>query len=120
MIPKGIGTESRPSHNRKNYRPKPMEVWLADIPFDNGQGSKIRPVIVVRENNGKFDVVMMTSSKPNSEKDFILMDPESAGLEYGSTVKAGKIYSVTSFKFRQKKGNLSDYDREELGTRIRK
>ena len=91
---------------------------MVDIPFDGRDGSKVRPAIVVKESEGKYGVVMMTSSPPSSDHDFILMDPESAGLEYGSTVKAGKIYYVTPSKFRIKKGNISDYDKEELRSRI--
>ena len=118
MIPNKFSERKMNSHNRVNYRPKHLEVWLVDIPFDGRDGSKVRPAIVIKESDGKYGVVMMTSSPPSSENDFILMDPESAGLEYGSTVKAGKIYYVTPSKFRTKKGTLSEYDKEELRIRM--
>ena len=111
-------TGRKPTHNR-TFRPKLMEVWIVDVPFDNGRGSKKRPAIVVRESDGRYGVVMMTSSDATSDRDFTLMDPESAGLEYGSTVKAGKVYDVAASRFYQKKGVLSDYDRDELALRMR-
>ncbi len=109
----------KPSHNRSPKSPKPMETWFVELPFDNSDDKKKRPGIVVKENNGMFDVVMITSSGAHSEKDFTIMDTEYAGLDHDSTVRLGKIYKVSASKFDHKLGELSEYDVEELMDKIK-
>ena len=112
-----INGRKKSSHNRKNLRPKLYEVWLADMPFENSKGGKQRPVIVVKEGEN-YGVVILTTSPATSTKDFSLMIPEEAGMDFSSTVKAGTIHHITASKFIHRMGKLSDYDREELLSRL--
>jgi mRNA-degrading endonuclease toxin of MazEF toxin-antitoxin module len=42
-------------------RPAPGEIWWADVPFQDGEGSKIRPCLVLRTGAGGSSVLKITS-----------------------------------------------------------
>jgi hypothetical protein len=79
-------------------RPKPGEIWWADIPFDDGQGSKDRPCLVVRTHAASVDVLYITSkSKVMAYRDFIEIptaswdrkDQESSYLRLANPIRIG-------------------------------
>jgi mRNA interferase MazF len=54
--------------------PLPGEVWLADIAFTSGTGSKIRPVLVLWLEAEDAIVSAITSAAPRSVTDIPLQD----------------------------------------------
>ncbi len=42
-------------------RPAPGEIWWADVPYQDGDGSKIRPCLVLRTGPGGSTVLKITS-----------------------------------------------------------
>lgn len=94
--------------------PQPFEVWLADVPFDDGYNHKNRPVIVVENNSEWFSVLPMTSRYPKYDSEFQLYDWQCAGLNYQGTVKNERVM-LSYNSFIHKIGNLtqSDIDRVE-------
>jgi hypothetical protein len=42
-------------------RPAPGEIWWADVPYQEGNGSKIRPCLVLRTGRGGSTVLKITS-----------------------------------------------------------
>lgn len=106
------------SHNHKNRVPKPREVWFVEFPFDGEIGGKKRPGIVFREVEGRYDVVMITSSDVLSCKDFRIMDPEFAGLDHDSTVRPERMCRISVSKFDYKLGDLSEDDWKELSEKM--
>ena len=42
-------------------RPAPGEIWWADVPYQEGNGSKVRPCLVLRTGRGGSAVLKITS-----------------------------------------------------------
>lgn len=88
--------------------PRPMEVWNADLPFDDNYGSKDRPVIVLGRKNDSYDVLMVTTH-PRGEC-FRPMDPYPAGLDSRSHVRTDRLFKIPRSRFNYLMGELSDED----------
>jgi len=54
-------TPLRPPRPGWRGRPAPGEIWWADVPFQDGAGSKIRPCLVLRTGPGGSAVLKITS-----------------------------------------------------------
>ncbi|MBI1832640.1 MAG: PemK-like protein [Planctomycetes bacterium] len=70
---------------------QPGEFWLADIPFTDGAGSKIRPVLVLWLDGVDAVVAVVTSAGPRSVTDVVLSDWRAAGLRVASTVRLSRL-----------------------------
>ena len=43
---------------------QPMDIYIADVPFDEENGSKVRPALVLRVRDGWVNVFKVTSQYP--------------------------------------------------------
>lgn len=100
---------------------KPMDLFIANIPFDDNQGSKIRPALVININQNQVSVFKITSQyKHKSAKIRRLYYPiknwEKAGLSKQSYIDTHKLYQLPKKAVfnRRPIGTLSDFDCLEL------
>ena len=90
-----------PAHNQG-------EVLLAWLVFSDGQGTKRRPVLVVRDfGDSDLLVVPITSQRARVATDLILPDWKSAGLKLPSTVRVEKLATIEKSCVARKLGVLS-------------
>jgi hypothetical protein len=52
-------------------RPQPGEIWWAEVPFDDGTGSKVRPCLVLRTFKTRVEVLKITSQDQRTRHDHI-------------------------------------------------
>jgi mRNA-degrading endonuclease toxin of MazEF toxin-antitoxin module len=59
----GRGPATVPAPPRPGWRgrPAPGEIWWADVPYQDGNGSKVRPCLVLRTGRGGSAVLKITS-----------------------------------------------------------
>ncbi|WP_433391004.1 type II toxin-antitoxin system PemK/MazF family toxin [Micromonospora sp. KLBMP9576] len=51
--------------------PRPGEIWWADVPYAEGTGSKVRPCLVLRADDGGADVLKITSQDKSARDDHV-------------------------------------------------
>jgi mRNA interferase MazF len=90
--------------------PTAGEIWLADIPFTSGVGSKLRPVLVLWEDAQDVVVAAITSASPRSPTDVALLDWNSEGLRVASTVRLSRLDCLEQALLRRRLGALSNSD----------
>ena len=93
--------------------PRPMEVWNANVYFDDGSGAKNRPVIVLEKTGPDWTVYMVTSHPHHPGTDIRLMDPYEVMLDRTSHVRTDRLFKIAPAKFNYKLGELS-YDDSEM------
>ena len=52
-------------------RPRPGEIWWADVPYEDGSGSKVRPCLVLRTGRYGVEVLKITSQDKSSRTDHV-------------------------------------------------
>jgi mRNA interferase MazF len=70
---------------------QPGEFWVADIPFTNATASKKRPVLVLWLDGPDVVAAAVTTAKPRSPMDVLLMDWKASGLRRESTVRLSRL-----------------------------
>ena len=71
-------------HRRR--RPAPGEVWFAQVPFDDGTGSKDRPVLVLSATGRMLVVARFTSQDRSARRDHRRVPEGLLGLQRTSWV----------------------------------
>ncbi|MGN1272485.1 MAG: type II toxin-antitoxin system PemK/MazF family toxin [Lactobacillus sp.] len=106
---------------------KPMDIFIANVPFDEGRGSKVRPALVIEVKDEKVLVFKVTSQyKKKSSQIKKLYYPirewKAAGLKKQSYVDTHKLYRLAQkwIFSRQPIGKLTDTDRLGLFEFIKK
>ncbi|WP_315094398.1 hypothetical protein [uncultured Cellulomonas sp.] len=64
--------------------PRPGEVWFAQVPFEDGTGSKDRPVLVLSTTVGSWQVARFTSQDRSGRQDFLRVPQGMHGLPTAS------------------------------------
>ncbi len=98
----------RPAGPGRGRVPKRGEVWWADVPFEDGPGSKDRPCLVlsVRERTAR---VAKITSRPHEELPGVVLLPADAvdGAEgRRSYLQSGELRDVPLPAFRRPAGTL--------------
>lgn len=93
--------------------PRPMEVWNANVYFDDRSGAKNRPVIVLEKRGEEYTVYMVTSHPHHPETDIRLMEPYEVMLDRTSHVRTDRPFRLPADKFNYKLGKLC-YDDSEM------
>lgn len=60
---------------RGHWPPKPGQVWFADVPFEESDESKDRPVLVLRQAGRQAEILKITSQDKSAHPDFYLFLP---------------------------------------------
>lgn len=94
--------------------PRPGEIWLADIRFTSGLGSKIRPVLILWLDSQDAVIAAVTSAPPRSSTDIALSDWVSEGLKVPSTVRLSRLDSLEQILLQRRLGFLTDRDAQAV------
>jgi mRNA interferase MazF len=93
---------------------QPGELWVADIPFTSGSGSKKRPVLVLWLDGLDVVVVAVTSVAPRSPTDVPLADWRLAGLRVPSTLRLSRLDCLEQTLLIHKLGSISAADASQV------
>ncbi|MFJ6622200.1 type II toxin-antitoxin system PemK/MazF family toxin [Kitasatospora sp. NPDC091335] len=93
---------------RPGTAPAPREIWWADVPFEDGPGSKDRPCLVLRVH-GRTATVAKITSKHRAERPGVLpLPPGTVGDRQGRTswLETDELREVPLSSFRRRAGTL--------------
>ena len=81
--------------------PAKWEVWLVDMPFEEGINSKIRPALVIDPQQNFIVVGKMTSHPPreNFQDEYQMIDWEGAGLIKETTLRLSHLVRLNPSSF---------------------
>jgi hypothetical protein len=65
-------------------RPRAGDVWFAEVPFEDGTGSKDRPVLVLSAAGRSCEVARFTSQDKNGRRDHVRVPQGVPGLPKAS------------------------------------
>jgi PemK-like, MazF-like toxin of type II toxin-antitoxin system len=54
-----------------SHKAKPGEIWWADVPFEDGPGSKVRPCLILRPKWRGYQILKITSQDQSHRRDHI-------------------------------------------------
>lgn len=49
----------------------PGEIWWADVPYEDGPGSKVRPCLILRHRWNGYEILKITSQDQSHRRDHI-------------------------------------------------
>jgi mRNA interferase MazF len=93
---------------------KAGELWIAEITFTDGSASKKRPILILWIDGDDVVVAAVTSSKPRTQTDVMLIDWATCGLRVASTVRLSRLDCLERSLLIKKLGELSASDAEAL------
>ncbi len=87
-------------------RPQPGEIWWADVPYEDGEGSKIRPCLVLRTYARGVDVLKITSQDKSGRPEYVLLPTSAwdARAAHDSWLDLSGYIAVRPRAFRRKAG----------------
>ncbi|MFI1830006.1 type II toxin-antitoxin system PemK/MazF family toxin [Streptomyces sp. NPDC020412] len=96
----------RPAPLRR-ARPKPGEIWWADVPYEDGPGSKDRPCLVLSVRGGSARVAKITTRR-DGRADVIPLPPGTVSDAQGraSFLEPDEVRTVRLSGFRRRAGVL--------------
>ncbi|MFF2066227.1 type II toxin-antitoxin system PemK/MazF family toxin [Streptomyces sp. NPDC058200] len=85
-------------------RPQPGEIWWADVPFEDGPGSKDRPCLVLSVRGGTVLVAKITTKNHDERPGVIPLPPDVVGDTRGrpSFLETGELRNVRLKEFRRR------------------
>ena len=88
--------------------PRPGEIWWADVPYEDGPGSKDRPCLVLSVRGGTAVVAKITSKHHEERPGVIALPPGAVGDARGrrSFLETDELRDVAVAGFRRKAGEL--------------
>ncbi|MFD5425882.1 type II toxin-antitoxin system PemK/MazF family toxin [Streptomyces sp. NPDC127084] len=101
--PAGPGTGAGAEAQRM---PQPGEIWWADVPYEDGPGSKDRPCLVLRVRGGAVRVAKITSKYHDARPGVIPLPPGAVGDAQGrpSFLETDEVRDVRVRDFRRRVG----------------
>ena len=84
-------------------RPQTGEVWFAEVPFEDGSGSKDRPVLVLSAGARSCEVARFTSQDKNGRRDHVRVPQGIPGLPKASWLNL-RPTSLPRSAFRRRTG----------------
>lgn len=100
---------------------QPMDIYIANVPFDDKNERKVRPALVVRVKNGRVNVFKITSKYKNKSRwikhfYYPIKKWQEASLTKPSYVDTHKTYSLSQkYVFSRKPiGRLQNDDVADL------
>ncbi|SCG62376.1 type II toxin-antitoxin system PemK/MazF family toxin [Micromonospora humi] len=88
-------------------RPRPGEIWWADVPYADGTGSKVRPCLVLRVDGADAEVLKITSQDKSDRDDHVSIPTRSwdADAEHDSWLDVSEPIPVALTAFADKAGD---------------
>ena len=92
--------------------PTKWEIWLVDMPFDEGIGAKPRPALVIDTQNNYILVGKMTTHPPRDSfrYEYSMIDWRGAGLHCQTTLRLSKLSKLPLSNFIKKLGTIRPVD----------
>jgi mRNA-degrading endonuclease toxin of MazEF toxin-antitoxin module len=90
--------------------PQAREIWWADVPFHDAEGSKVRPCLVLRRRGDTVVVLKITSQDHRDRGDHILIETSSwdRGAPHDSFLDLSDPYTISAAAFEDKVGRADD------------
>ncbi|SCG46579.1 type II toxin-antitoxin system PemK/MazF family toxin [Micromonospora siamensis] len=91
---------------RTGETPRPGEIWWADVPYEDGTGSKVRPCLVLRADRRGADVLKITSQDKSDRDDHVRIPTRSwdASADHDSFLDVSEPIRVTAAAFADRAG----------------
>ncbi|MEU4684769.1 type II toxin-antitoxin system PemK/MazF family toxin [Streptomyces xinghaiensis] len=88
--------------------PRAREIWWADVPYEDGPGSKDRPCLVLSVRGGSARVVKITSRDQGARPGVVELPPGSVGDRAGrrSYLTTDELRDVPLAEFRRRVGEV--------------
>ncbi|WP_316528978.1 type II toxin-antitoxin system PemK/MazF family toxin [Kitasatospora brasiliensis] len=95
---------------RTGTAPRPQEIWWAEVPFEDGPGSKDRPCLVLRVRGRKATVAKITSKHHAERPGVLALPPGAVGDRQGRTswLETDELREVPLSAFRRRAGTLDE------------
>ncbi|MGI5398675.1 type II toxin-antitoxin system PemK/MazF family toxin [Streptomyces sp. CA-135486] len=89
-------------------RPRPGEIWWADVPYEDGPGSKDRPCLVLTVRGRTAQVAKITSRYHEERPGVISLPPGTVGDARGrpSFLETDELRDVAVWEFRRRVGRV--------------
>ncbi|MEU2157740.1 type II toxin-antitoxin system PemK/MazF family toxin [Streptomyces sp. NPDC019396] len=102
----GPGGRGAPAGTGALRTPQPGEIWWADVPYEDGPGSKDRPCLVLQVRGGAARVAKITSKYHDTRPGVIPLPPGAVGDAQGrpSFLETDEVRDVRVRDFRRKVG----------------
>ncbi|MGW0703279.1 type II toxin-antitoxin system PemK/MazF family toxin [Streptomyces sp. NPDC002867] len=102
------GERVRERLGRPKGRPSPGEIWWADVPYEDGPGSKDRPCLVLSVRGGTALVAKITSRYRDERPGMIALPPGTVGDARGrpSFLETDELRDVRVGEFRRRVGTV--------------
>lgn len=99
---------TRPGERGGRPRPAPGEIWWADVPYEDGPGSKDRPCLVLSVRGGAAQVAKITSRYHDERPGVIALPPGTVGDARGrpSFLEIDELRDVGVAEFRRRVGTV--------------
>ena len=96
----------RPGARSGGGRPKPAEIWWAEVPFEDGPGTKDRPCLVLVVHGERATVAKITSKYHDERAGVIPLPPGAVGDAQGraSFLETDELREVPVWEFRRRVG----------------
>lgn len=90
----------------RGRRPQPGEIWWADVPYEDGPGSKDRPCLVLSVRGDSVRVAKITSKFHEEQAGVIPLPPGTVGDARGrpSFLETDELRDVGVWEFRRRVG----------------
>ncbi|MFF8189387.1 type II toxin-antitoxin system PemK/MazF family toxin [Streptomyces bobili] len=95
-----------PERGRGAGRPRPAEIWWANVPFEDGPGAKDRPCLVLVVRGNRVTVAKITSKYHEERAGVIPLPPGAVGDTRGraSYLETDELRQVALGDFRRRVG----------------
>ncbi|MFI7546306.1 type II toxin-antitoxin system PemK/MazF family toxin [Actinoplanes sp. NPDC049599] len=106
-------------------RPSSGDIWWADVPYARGQGSKLRPCLVLRRSRDGIVVLKITSQDKSHRRDHVLIPTRhwDQRASHDSYLNLGEPIVVRPAAFQRRAGRADVRTRLQVarfrGTRTR-
>ena len=96
----------RPGPRTGAARPRPAEIWWANVPFEDGPGAKDRPCLVLAVRGRRAVVAKITSKYHDERAGVIPLPPGAVGDARGRTsfLETDELREVSVWDFRRRVG----------------
>jgi mRNA-degrading endonuclease toxin of MazEF toxin-antitoxin module len=104
--PRGRADRSTRPAGRTGLRPRPAEIWWANVPYEDGAGGKDRPCLVLLVRGERVTVAKITSKYHDERTGVIPLPPGAVGDARGraSFLETDELREVPVRDFRRKAG----------------
>ncbi|RUT10124.1 hypothetical protein DSM106972_006190 [Dulcicalothrix desertica PCC 7102] len=93
---------------------KAGDLWIANIQFSTGTGSKKRPVLILWLDGDDVITAAITSAQPRTRTDVILDNWFESGLRVESTLRLSRLVCLEKSLLQAKVGKISETDAQNL------